>query len=82
MINELSCEKDKLLSMCDFSGKLSVTGTLDIFMDTATLHEEASGFGVYRMMEKGLYWIIGKNRIRYHDRPKMMDKVVVKTWFC
>ena len=82
MNNELSGEKDILLRMCDFSGKLSVTGTLDIFMDTATLHEEASGFGVYRMMEKGLYWIIGKNRIRYHDRPKMMDKVVVKTWFC
>ena len=81
MINELSCEKDILLSMCDLSGKLSVTGTLDIFMDTATLHEEASGFGVYAMMEKGLYWIIGKNRICYLRRPKMMEKVIVRTWF-
>ena len=81
MKNEYTAKRPILLSLCDASGKLSVTGTLDIFMDMATLHEEASGFGVYTMLEKGLYWIVGKNRIHYVNRPKMMDDVVVKTCF-
>ncbi|MBO4818543.1 MAG: hypothetical protein J5528_00240 [Firmicutes bacterium] len=81
MINEYTAKRPVLLSLCDCSGKLSVTGTLDIFMDMATLHEEASGFGVYAMLEKGLYWIVGKNRIHFTSRPKMMDDVVIKTFF-
>ena len=81
MINEYTARRPVLLSLCDSSGKLSVTGTLDIFMDMATLHEEASGFGVYRMLEKGLYWIVGKNRIHFASRPKMMDDVTIRTCF-
>ncbi len=81
MINEYTVERPVLLSLCDSSGRLSVTGTLDIFMDMATLHEEASGFGVYNMLGRGLYWIVGKNRIHFIKRPKMMDEVVIKTNF-
>ena len=81
MKNEYTAKRPVLLSLCDHSGKLSVTGTLDIFMDMATLHEEASGYGVYTLMEKDLYWIVGKNRIHFVRRPKMMDDVIVKTHF-
>ena len=81
MKNEYTIERPILLSLCDLSGKLSVTGALDLFMDIATLHEEDSGFGVYNMLEKGLYWIVGKNRVHFEECPKMMDEVVIKTWF-
>ena len=81
MMKEYEQGWDILLSLCDGSGHLSVTGALDIFMDIATLHEDAFGLGVYKMMDMGLYWIIGKNRVRFIKRPAMMDKVYVRTWF-
>ena len=80
-MKEYELDRDILLSLCDGSGHLSVTGALDIFMDTATLHEDAFGLGVYKMMDMGLYWIIGKNRVRFLKRPAMMDRVRVRTWF-
>ena len=52
MTDEYRIDTAVMLSMCDHSGRLSVTGTLDLFMDVATLHEEASGFGVFTMKEK------------------------------
>ena len=79
-MNECIDEKIITLSLCDSSGRLSVTGTLDLFMDMATLHEESLGFGPLTMQKKGLYWIIGKNRAKYLRRPLMTEKVRIRTW--
>jgi len=70
-----------LLSSCGFDGKLCLTGALNIFMDIASLHEEELGCGIVPMEEKGLYWIIGRNRVHFYDRPGLMDRVKVYTWF-
>ena len=81
MISEFSTEQTVPLSLCDGSGCLGVTGALDMFMDAAVLHEDASGFGVYTMKEKGLYWIIGKTRLRFMRRPYLSEEIVLRTWF-
>ena len=52
VVNEVSEEKTISLSLCDRSGALSVTGTLDLFMDMATLHEEVLGYGPIVMEKK------------------------------
>lgn len=70
-----------LLSVCGADGKLSLTGTLSIFMDTAQMHEEAIGCGIRKMEAQGLYWIIGKHRLEYLDTPGLTDEVIVRTWF-
>jgi len=80
MNKEYSLEKTILLSNCDFSGKLGVTGTLDLFLDIASLHEMDLGFDAITMKGMGYYWIIGKNRIRFLDRPYMLDRVVFRSW--
>lgn len=80
IVNEVSEEKTISLSLCDRSGALSVTGTLDLFMDMATLHEEVLGYGPIVMEKMGLYWIIGKNRIEFLRRPTLTERVLMRTW--
>ncbi len=80
MRKEYAVDKTVLLSDCDYSGRLSITGILDIFMDIATLHEDELGFSAMYMKERGLYWIIGKNRIHILRRPEMMERTSVRSW--
>lgn len=67
------------ISHCDSSGRLSLSGMLSIFMDTAALHIELQGQGIDKLKKDGLYWIIGQNRVKIIKRPKLMQKVAIVT---
>lgn len=75
-------EKEIILgpSLCDRKAKLDICATFSIFMDIATEHAENLGIGPYAMLDKGLFWLTVRTKIKFIKRPQMMDKVIIKTW--
>lgn len=67
-------------SMCDDMARLSYPGTFSLFMDAAAEHAESIGVGMKPMLEKGLFWLTVKTKVRFYDRPNMMESVTVSTW--
>ena len=67
-------------SICDASGKLSRQETFGVFMDIATAHAARLGVGADAMHARGLFWRTVKTKIVFHDRPRMGDAVLVRTW--
>jgi len=69
-----------LPSQVDAWGRLSVAHTFDLFMDTATEAAGAMGVGWDFLIQRGLFWITVKTRIRFIDPPRLLDTVQVVTW--
>ena len=69
-----------LPSQVDAGGRLSHDRAFDLFMDTATLAADAMGLGWNFLIARGLFWITVRSRIRFIERPKLMDAVQVTTW--
>ena len=69
-----------LPSQVDAWGKLSLDHTFDLFMDTATEAAGAMGVGWDFLIQRGLFWITVKARVRFIDPPGLLDTVEVVTW--
>ncbi len=69
-----------LPSQVDAWGRLSLDRTFDLFMDTATEAAGALGVGWDFLMQRGLFWITVKARVRFIDPPRLLDTVEVVTW--
>ena len=69
-----------LPSQVDAWGKLSLPHAFDLFMDTATEAAGAMGVGWDFLIQKGLFWITVKARVRFIDPPRLLDTVDVVTW--
>ena len=67
-------------SSSDDSGRLGVHKAFDLFMDVAAVHAEALGVGLDAMLAKGRFWITTKTMIRFYERPRMMERVTLRTW--
>lgn len=70
-------------SMCDFTGRLGLVDTFDLFMDLATVHALQMGCGWSDMLPRGLFWLTVKTKIVFgpvEDRPLMGQDVTVRTW--
>ena len=68
-----------LPSVCDREGLLSIADTFAAFMDVATLHAEQLGVGMRMMMQKGLFWLTVKTRVRFVRRPRLLEQVTLVT---
>ena len=76
-------EKDYtvLTSMCDFSGKLGIRNTFDIFMDMAAEHAAHLGVSYYDMRERDCYWVAVRSRVMlYAARPRLGERITAVTW--
>ena len=80
MENEFTKELTINISHCGRASELTLSAALGIFMDTAALHDEKSGRGIDALRKDGLYQIIGQNRIKFFDCPRLMQKVFVHTY--
>ena len=69
-----------LPSQVDAWGRLSPAHTFDLFMDTATEAAGAMGVGWDFLIQRGLFWITVKARVRFIDPPRLLDRVDVVTW--
>ena len=75
-------EKDLLVtpSLCDSNFRLSLTSIFVLFQDAASEHAETLGVGGNAMEEKGLFWLMVRTRVRCIARPRLMERIHVKTW--
>ncbi|MEA4964382.1 MAG: thioesterase [Oscillospiraceae bacterium] len=79
---QLSDEKCVLVTpgYSDAAGNLSVLGIFVLFQDLASEHAEKIGTGGAAMAERGLFWLTVRTRIRFYERPAMMEEVLLETW--
>lgn len=67
-------------SACDHSAKLGYAEAFAYCQDLATQHACALGLGVWDMAARGLFWLTVRTRLRFSDRPRMMDALTLQTW--
>ena len=67
-------------SVCDASGRMSFHDTFSVCMDIAAAHADALGCGLYDLAPKDLFWVTVKTQLRFFDRPRMMERVTLRTW--
>ena len=68
-----------LPSSCDFQGKLGVDQTFRMFMDIAAQHAEALGVGMQPLLQKNLFWLTVRAKVKFLRRPGMLEEVSVST---
>lgn len=69
-----------LPSQVDAYGRLDTAKTFELFMDLATQAAEELGVGMNLLKRNGLFWITVKTRIRFLNRPALLDTVQLATW--
>lgn len=80
MKNTLRTPFKILSSVCDMEGKLGYYNTFNFFMDLAAEHAAELGSGYYAMRDMRRYWVVVRTRVRFFDRPAMMETVDGETW--
>ena len=69
-----------LPSQIDTTGRLAVPTTFDLFMDLATEAAGELGVGWDLLKKKGLFWITVKTRMKFIERPGLLERVTLSTW--
>lgn len=64
----------------DFEGKLSVYDTFRVFMDLANAHAERLGIDQRTFMDRGLFWLTVKTRIKFFRKAAMTTRLRAETW--
>lgn len=67
-------------SLCDAGSRLSIQSVFVLFQDAAAEHAELLGIGGTAMAEKGLFWLTVRTKVRFYERPYMMEQMMLKTW--
>ena len=80
LINKYTTELRILPSQTDYVNKLRYHETFNVFMDLANRHAEILGIDQKTFMDKGLFWLTVKTRIRFDHRPTMSEIVQAQTW--
>ena len=73
-------ETTVVLSRCDNGLRLGIPQTFQLCMDLAGAHAEELGNGVPAMLDRGLFWVAVKTRLRFFRRPGLLERVVARTW--
>ncbi len=60
--------------------QLSLSGLLGFIQDIASAHAQTLNFGYEEMKEKGVFWVLTRQKLRMKKWAKWNDKVKIKTW--
>lgn len=60
--------------------RLGLYGLLGFLQDAASEHAEELGFGFDDMMEKGILWVLIRQRLKMEQWPKLHDEITIQTW--
>lgn len=80
LINKYRTEIRIMPSQTDFVNRLGYYETFRMFMDLANAHAEKLGIDQLTLMNRSLFWLTVKTRIRFYRRPLMSDTVEGQTW--
>ncbi len=64
----------------DCNRQIKPSAILDLFQEAAGAHAKELGIGFEDIIEKGLLWVITKEKFEVLQRPEMHSEVVVHTW--
>ena len=67
-------------SASDAAGRMSLAGIFDRCMDMASEHAERLGVGFDDMHERRAFWLAVRTRVRIYERPRLMERVLARTW--
>ena len=80
LLNKYTQDYSVLPSACDFGGNLGIYETFRLFMDLANSHAEILGIDQKKLMDRGLFWLTVKTRIRFFRRAQMQKRLKAETW--
>lgn len=80
MQNTLSKTDYILPSRSNYNAELSLSHTIDVFMDMAMEHAELLGIGITGFNPKNLFWVAAKTKVHFNRRIKMAETVTFTTW--
>lgn len=80
LINKYCTDIRIMPSQTDFVNRLGYYETFRMFMDLANSHAEKLGIDQLTLMNRNLFWLTVKTRIRFYRRPLMSDTVEGQTW--
>lgn len=64
----------------DAQSRLSIASICHLMQDAAGHHAENNGLGIFDLLRNGHTWILTRLIIKIHQRPKMNDELLIKTW--
>ena len=62
------------------SGRLSITGLLNLIQITAGEHASLCGFGFYDMRKLGQAWVLTRMKMRFTSMPRWNEEIEISTW--
>ena len=80
LLNKYTTEVQIMPSQTDYVNRLRYHETFNVFMDLANRHAEILGIDQKAFMDRGLFWLTVKTRIRFFRRPVMSELVRGQTW--
>lgn len=80
-VNNKLIKTDYILpSRSNWNAELSLSDSVDIFMDMAMEHAELLGLGITGFSPKHLFWVAAKTRIHFNRHIRMAENVSFLTW--
>ena len=80
LLNKYRTDITVMPSQTDFVNELGYYETFRLFMDLANMHATKLGVDQMTLMDRNLFWLTVKTRIRFYRRPSMSDVVEGQTW--
>ena len=80
LLNKYTTEIQIMPSQTDYVNRLRYHETFNVFMDLANRHAEILGVDQKTFMDRNLFWLTVKTRIRFYRRPQMSERVQGQTW--
>ena len=80
LLNKYCTDITVMPSQTDCDNRLGYYETFRLFMDLANMHATKLGVDQLTLMERNLFWLTVKTRIRFYRRPAMSDIVEGQTW--
>lgn len=80
LLNKYTMTTEVLPSQVDFQCKLGYYDTFRFFMDLANKHATILGVGQRSLMERDLFWLTVKTRVKFFRRPEMAQTIQAETW--
>ena len=81
VLNNKLIKTDYILpSRSNWQAELSLSDSIDIFMDMAMEHAELLGLGITAFSPQNLFWVAAKTRIHFNRHIRMAETVSFMTW--
>ena len=65
---------------CGFDGQWKPAALFQHLTEAAGEHAEALGLGFNAMLEKNLFWVHSRMKIKFHAFPKPHEPITIRTW--